>query len=317
MTTDPARQLATRPDISSFLLPPSITDLGSGAADAFVDFFTARIRNPNTRQAYGRAVTMFLEWARERRLPVPEMKPYHVGMYIEELSETHKPSSVKQHLAAIRHLFDFFSVRGVIDLNPASEVRGPSVVRRKGTTEIFTGPEARELLDSIDPSTPAGARDRALIACMIYTFGRVSAVLNLEVGDYYQAGRGMKFRLHEKGGKIIDMPAHHSLIEMMDAYIERLDAEDGPLFRTIRQDRTGYTTNRLNRREALAMVKRRTRAAGLGNRYSNHSFRGTGITAYLKNDGSLEAAQYMAGHASPSTTRLYDRRDEEATLGWR
>ena len=306
-------ELATRSE-SSFLLPPIIEELGPDAAGAFVDFFTDRIRNPNTRQAYGRAVVAFMDWTSEHQLGLPDVRPRHVGAYIEQLGRTHKPASVKQHLAGIRQLFDFLTVRGVIDRNPATEVQGPSVVRRKGATEILSGPEARELLASIDPETVAGVRDRALIGVMIYTFGRVSAVLALDVADYYQVGRAMKFRLQAKGSKTIDIPAHHSLVELMDAYLERLGAEEGPLFRSISQDRTGYTARRLDRREALAMVKRRTKGAGLGDRYSNHSFRGTGITAYLKNDGSLETAQYMAGHASPSTTRLYDRREEEATL---
>jgi len=124
----------------------------------------------------------------------------------------------------------------------------------------------------------------------------------------------MRIRLQEKGGKHHEMPAHHTVVEYLDAYLAGLGEAEGPLFRTINRQRTGYTGNRLNRREALAMVKRRTRAAGLGDRFSNHTFRGTGITAYLSNDGALERAQYMAGHASPRTTKLYDRRDQEATL---
>lgn len=86
------------------------------------------------------------------------------------------------------------------------------------------------------------------------------------------------------------------------------------MFRSANRSRTGFTQRRLDRREVLAMVKRRTAAAGLGRRYSSHTFRGTGITAYLSNDGALERAQYMAGHASPRTTKLYDRRLQQATL---
>ena len=60
------------------------------------------------------------------------------------------------------------------------------------------------------------------------------------------------------------------------------------------------------------MIRRRAQAAGIRSKISCHSFRATGITTYLKNDGRLEIAQQMAGHASAQTTSLYDRRGDEA-----
>ena len=63
------------------------------------------------------------------------------------------------------------------------------------------------------------------------------------------------------------------------------------------------------------MVKRRAAKAGITTAIGNHSFRGTGITNYLENGGSLSEAQRMAGHADPRTTRLYDRRDQKITRG--
>lgn len=307
-------QLTRRTEPSSFLLPRPITDMGEAAGRAFIDFFTAQIRNPNTRAAYGRNVSRFMAWIDERGVTLPQVEPFHVAAYIEELGQTAAIATVKQHLAAIRVLGDFLVIRQVLPRNPATEVRGPKHVVRVGKTPVLTGAEARELFASIAPSTPIGLRDRALLGVMVYTFGRVTAVLGLDIEDYYQVGRTMRIRLQEKGGKHHEMPAHHTAVEYLDAYLNELGEKDGPLFRTINRQRTGYTSNRLNRREVLAMVKRRTRAAGLGDRFGNHTFRGTGITAYLSNDGALERAQYMAGHASPRTTKLYDRRDQEATL---
>lgn len=288
--------------------------MGEDAAEAFIDFFTAQIRNANTRAAYGRAVASFLSWAEDRGVSLPSVRAFHVAGYIEELGSQRSVSTVKQHLAAIRCLCDFLVIRQVLPRNPATEVRGPKLVTRVGKTPVLSGAEARELFESIDITTPAGLRDRALLGAMIYTFGRISAVLSMELGDYFQVGRTMKLRLREKGGVQADMPAHHTLVEYMDAYLAELGETEGPLFRTINQRRTGYTERRLQREEAWAMVKRRTKAAGLGDRFSNHTFRGTGITAYLANDGRLEQAQLMANHASPTTTRLYDRRDQEASL---
>ena len=314
-------QALTRTNTSSFLLPPSIEAMGESAAKAFIDFFTAQIRNANTRAAYGRNVSAFLNWIDELGVDLRSVEAFHIAAYIEHLGCSKEEggrgasiATVKQHLAAIRRLCDFLVIRQVLPRNPSQEVRGPKQIIRTGKTPILTGPEARELFESIDLSTPIGLRDRALIAAMLYTFGRISAVLGMDTDDYFQVGRTMRLRLIEKGGRQHEMPAHHSLIEYMDAYLVGLGEVKGPLFRTINRTRTGYTTNRLDRSEAWAMVRRRTKAAGLGGRFGNHSFRGTGITAYLKNEGSLDQAQFMAGHANISTTKIYDRREQETTL---
>ncbi|MGD9693606.1 MAG: tyrosine-type recombinase/integrase [Phycisphaerales bacterium] len=299
---------------SSFLLPPAIECMGEDAAKAFIDFFAAQIRNPNTRAAYFRNVRRFLTWVEASGLRLQDIEPYHVATFIEQIGGRFAAPTVKQHLAALRMLGAFLVVRQVIAKNPAADVRGPAHVVTVGKTPVLTGADARGLFESIDIGTPAGLRDRALLGVMVYTFARVSAVTGLDVPDYYQAGRRMIIRLTEKGGRHHEMPAHHTAIEYLDAYLAVLGMGEGPLFRTINRRRNGYTARRIDRREVLAMVKRRCRAAGLGDRFSNHTFRATGITAYLKNGGLLEHAQAMAAHASPTTTKLYDRRAQEASL---
>lgn len=309
------------------LLPLAIVELGDDAQAAFVEFFTAQIRNENTRAAYLRAVNAFLGWLAERQggeASLRDVQPFHVAAYIEWMGteaakppKGYAPATIKQHLAAIRMLGSFLVVRQVLPRNPALEVRGPKHVVTVGKTPVLEGADARALFESIDPTTASGLRDRALLGVMVYTFARIGAVLALDAGDYYQNGRRMMFRFAEKGGRHHEMPGHHTAVEYMDAYLAALQLGDdgsGPLFRSINRRRTGYTDRRLDRREALAMVKRRCKAAGLGERFGNHTFRATGITAYLRNEGQLEHAQFMAGHASPRTTKLYDRRTQEATL---
>jgi site-specific recombinase XerD len=66
--------------------------------------------------------------------------------------------------------------------------------------------------------------------------------------------------------------------------------------------------------DAWRMLQRRAQDAGIPTAACNHTFRATGITAYLDNGGSLENAQVMAEHESPHTTKLYDRRDDQITL---
>lgn len=305
---------------SSVPLPAVFENLDDQAREAFADFFTAQIRNHNTREVYWRNVMQFMGWITDQGVTLERVRPVHVAAYVELLGKPridggfgYAVATVKQHLAAIRVLGAFLVVRQVLPVNPAIDVRGPRQVVRTGKTPVLQGDDARSLFDSIDTTKPAGIRDRALLAAMVYTFGRISAVLGMDLEDYYQVGRKMMLRLEEKGGRQHDMPAHHSLIEYLDAYLAVRGDEPGPLFLTINRRRTGYTDQRLNRREALNMVKRRCKAAGLGEKFTNHTFRGTGITAYLSNDGPLDQAQYMAGHASPQTTKLYDRRQQEAT----
>ena len=162
-----------------------------------------------------------------------------------------------------------------------------------------------------------GLRDRALIATLTYSFARISAALAMNVEDYFVHGRRMWVRLHEKGGRHHEMPAHHKLEEYLHAYIEAAGSADdpkGPLFRTARGRSGALTENRLDRTNARLMIKRRARDAGISTRIGCHTFRGTGITAYLENGGTLEKAQLMAGHESPRTTKIYDRTSDQVTL---
>jgi len=249
------------------------------------------------------------------------VKPLHVAAYIEWLG-TPAPKgpglakpSVKQQLAAIRMLFDWLVVGLVLEVNPAHAVRGPKHVVKKGRTPVLTSEEARALLTTIDTSSLTGLRDRALIGVMIYTFARISAVLQMDVSDYFTQGRRGWVRLQEKGSKEHEAPCHHKLERFLDEYIAAAGIagdKEGPLFRT-----TGRTTGKMQRMgqpDAYRMIQRRARQAGIKTKVGNHSLRATGITDYLKNAGTLEHAQAMANHSSPRTTKLYDRRNDELTL---
>jgi integrase/recombinase XerD len=153
-------------------------------------------------------------WCEGRGLfDLAKVKPLHVAAYIEDLQRTHSKPTVKQHLAALRMLFDWLVVGHVMDVNPAHSVRGPKHVVKKGKTPVLAADEARILLDSIDTSTVMGLRDRALIAVMAYTFARVSAATAMKVEDYFVQGRRSWVRLYEKGGKQHEVPAHHNLDE--------------------------------------------------------------------------------------------------------
>ena len=299
-------------------VPTLIAAAGERASRRFLEFFAAQIRNPHTRRAYGRAVADFLGWCADQGVTaVAAVQPLHVATWVELQARTHAAPTAKQRLAAVRHLFDWLVTGQVVPANPAASVRGPAHVVRQGKTPMPRPEEARALLDSIDVTTQAGLRDRALIALMIYSFARIGAALGMAVEDVFVQHRRLWVRLHEKGGKAHALPCHHSLEEYLTAYLERtgiMEDGKGPLFRTIGRGTGRLTATPLPQANAYAMIRRRAAAAGIKTKIGNHSFRATGITAYLKNGGTLEKAAAMANHASTRTTQLYDRRRDEVSL---
>ena len=288
------------------------------AARRTVEFFTAHVRNPNTRKAYARAAGEFAVWCDARGLrQLRDIQPVHVAAYVEALQARLAAPSVKQHLAALRMLFDWLVVGQVMPSNPASVVRGPKHSVKKGKTPVLAAEEARALLDAIDISTPMGLRDRALIGLMVYTFARVGAVLKMRLEDVFVQGRRTWVRLHGKGGKEHEMPCHHNLDDYLHAYIEgaQLTGAKGWLFRS-GKGRTGQLSDQpLSQADVYRMIGRRAEAAGVATKIGCHTFRATGITEYLRNGGRLEVAQQMANHESVRTTGLYDRRNDQVSLG--
>jgi site-specific recombinase XerD len=302
--------------------PPAVFLPDEKAAERFFGFFTANIRNRNTRRAYYKAACRFSDWCEGKGLSgLERVKPPHVAAYIEDLAiaRAERPGlskpTVKQHLAALRMLFDWLVVGHVLESNPAHAVRGPRYSQKKGKTPVLDREEARALIAAIDTSSLTGLRDRALIGVMVYTFARVGAVLQMNVGDYFSQGRRGWVRLHEKGGKEHEAPCIPKLETYLDEYIAAAGIAgdtDGPLFRT-----TGRSTgrpHRMTQQDAYRLIQRHAKRAGIKTRIGNHSMRATGITDYLKSDGSLSEARKMANHADTRTTQLYDRRSDVTEL---
>jgi site-specific recombinase XerD len=300
-------------------VPTAIAAAGEHAAWRFIEFFTANIRNANTRRAYGRAVGDFFRWCESRRIhDLDHISPTIVAAYIEQRGQTHAKPSVKQELAAVRMLFDWLVVGQVTATNPAHSVRGPKHVIKRGKTPVLTREETRELLDSIETDTLGGLRDRALIGALVYSFARIGAALLMKVDDYFPEGKRWKLRLHEKGGKEHVVPVHHALEAYLDAYLDGAgirDEKKGPLFRTLdTSPGRPLSLEPMTQPDAWRMIRRRARDAGIKTKLGCHTFRATGITAYLENGGTLEHAQQIAAHESPRTTKLYDRTSDQITL---
>ena len=302
----------------SLVIPAVIADAGERTAYKFFEFFTADIRNPRTRRAYFRASLNFFAWVEKKGFTLIELRPPHVAAYVEELLADRKSRpTVKQALAALKRLFDWLVVGQVVPFNPAAAVRGPQHIVKTGKTPILSRDEMQQLFKSIDTSHVVGLRDRALIAVMYHAVARVGATVAMRVEDYYPKGRRSWIRLHEKGGKVHEMPASHNLEAYLDAYVEAAkiaDDKKAPLFRTTERRTKKLTDRAMTAKDAWGMVRRRAKDAGIRTAIGCHSFRATGITNYLENGGTLEKAQQMAAHESAKTTKLYDRTQDTITL---
>ena len=300
---------------NEYQFPALIDSAGSAAKFAWEEFIFARIRNPYTRIAYGRAVNQFLRHCELLGRELPQISPRDVASYLDGL--TLAPATKKLHLAGLRHFFDTLVTRHVIVLNPALSVRGERLQVLEGKTPEFTIDQARRLLKGIDTSNVIGLRDRAIIGILIYTASRRGAVAKLRRGDFYDIGEQHCFRFSEKGGKSREIPVRHDLTHFVLEYIVAAGLEFSekatPLFRSTIRRTKNLTMNGLTGADIGRMVKRRILDAGLPSRLSPHSFRVTTITDLLSQGVPLEDVQNLAGHADPRTTRLYDRRHRKVT----
>lgn len=328
--------------IGAFQLISSL-DEQSATIDAFRTFFESQLRCANTRRAYERSATSFFRFAADRLAlsSLDHVKPYHVSAWLGSMLDAGLAApTIKQRLAALNSLFESLLSQRIIGNNPVRLVQGPRHVINKGRTPVLTGDEMIQLLDAIDPSTLIGRRDRAMIGTMAYSFARIAAVTALKVEHVFHQKRRLWLRLREKGGKAKDIPCHHQLElylgEWLDTAGHRGDA-GAPLFQTFA--RSGQRSpgsrsasadddvriaqhkvirplsgNPMTQSMTWEMLQRRRKAAGLDTAICNHTFRATGITAYLINGGSIERAANIAGHSSINTTKIYDRRSDDVTL---
>jgi site-specific recombinase XerD len=150
---------------ASTVVPTVVAAAGDKTARRYLEFFAVTIENLNTRAAYFHAYRRFFARCERKKLDeLIAIEPMHVATHVRGLGKEFEKPTVKQHLAAIRMLFDWLVVGQVVAINPAHSVRGPEHAVRRGKTRVLTPAEARQLLDSIDATTLVGQRDRAVMA---------------------------------------------------------------------------------------------------------------------------------------------------------
>ena len=296
------------------LLPPVpaiIAAAGSAASFAYDEFFDGMVANPHTRTAYKHAVKQFLAWCTQSGLTLTAIMPGHVGRYMA--AHPGSPATKKQHLAAIRKLFDQLVVRHAIVLNPAHSVRGERYAVTEGKTPMLPVEQATKLIASVDHAADVvGLRDRAVLGVLSFTAARSGAVAKLRVEDFYHDGTQWLLRFREKGGKDRPVPVRHDLEQWLREYVKAagisVEQKGHPLFRSA-IGKTGRLSGKaLSYVYVWRMVKRRLKAAGLNRMFSPHSFRVKVATDLLTQGVPLEDVQHLCGHSDPRTTRIYDRR---------
>ena len=296
-------------------LPVLVERAGGAARFAWDEFFYAEHHNPHTQRAYERAVRLFLGWCEGQGGELAAITPGMVGQYLVGLGGS--PAKRNQHLAALRGFFDRLVNRHVCILNPAASVKGVKEQVIEDKTPEITIEQARTLLLSIDTGHVVGLRDRAILATLAYTACRAGAVAKLRLGDFQHDGSQYVLRFQEKGGKSREIPVRHDLEGFILAYVEAAgiagEAKDSPLFRASNGRSRKLAAKPLGTERICELVKRRLKDAGLPLRLSPHSFRVTAITSLLEQGVPMEDVQYLAGHAEPRTTTLYDRRKKRVT----
>ncbi len=214
-------------------------------------------------------------------------------------------------------LFDWLVAGQVVPCNPASSVRGPKHVVKNGKTPVLSAEEARRLLDGIDLPTLAGQRNRAPIGVLVFSFARIAVAISMRVADDCTQGeRSISGATRREA--VQRRAVHPPGQETEGAYLEAAElVEDriGSLFRNCAVGRQDRREDRaMSRATAPRMNKRRARQAGLRAETCAHSFRGTGITVYLRNGGDPEVAARIAAHESTQTTLLYNRVQAETSF---
>ena len=247
---------------------------------------------------------------------IVDIEPVHFAVWLEDRMRKVSRPTVKQEQAGVRHPFDWLTVRQAVSSSPAAAGRGPEHTVHRGATPDLSAAECRRFLRSIPVETVGGLRDRALIATMTHSFARIAAVLSMNVKGVVLTDSRLCLRLHEKGGTVQEVPCHHNLETRLRDTLAAAGIgidRDGPLSRratATSRCRNGGSTGTAPR----GRLRRRARAAGISNNACNHSFRATGITAYLENpEARVEVARDLAGHADPKTTKLYDRGDDRVS----
>jgi site-specific recombinase XerD len=287
----------------------------------------ANITNEQTRRAYKCDVTEFSAFAgigapEEIRLVTrAHVIAWRVQLEARELA----PATTRRKLSAISSLFDYLCENNAVTHNPVNGVKRPMANSNEGTTPALSDSQARKLLDAPPADTLKGKRDRAILATLLYHGMRREELCKLKVKDMQSREGVLHFRVHGKGSKIRYVPIQPMAQRLIEDYLLEVGHKDdlkGPLFRPVKNNRTGELNRPLNPNSIYRnIVKKYGFETGLNIEVTGlcvHAMRATAATNALSHEADISKVQEWLGHANVSTTRLYDRRktrpDESPTF---
>lgn len=279
-----------------------------------VEWF-ANIDNARTRRAYRIDVQDFAEFVGIKK---PDefrtVTRAHVIAWRKLLEERKlSASTIRRKLSALSSLFIALCEKNAVLHNPVDGVKRPTEGANEGKTPALGDAQARALLEAPDPTTLKGKRDRAILAVFLYHGLRCEELCKLNVRDIHER-RGVKhLRVHGKRSKIRFIPAHPAALERIAEYIEatgHADDVSSPLFRPVKNTVDGELERQLTPSGVYAcVVKKYAKQVGIAlDGFCVHSLRATAATNALEHEADIAKVQDWLGHASISTTRLYDKR---------
>lgn len=281
----------------------------------------ANITNEKTKRAYRNDVQEFMLFAGLREpAEVRGVARAHVISWRKEMERRELArSTIRRKLSALSSLFDYLCERNAVSGNPVDGVKRPMSSGREGSTPALGDDQARRLFEAPPADTLKGARDRAILATLLYHGIRREELCRLRVGDIQTRQGVVHLRIEGKRDKIRFIPVHPTAQRMIAEYLsmanhgggQEADPE-GPLFRPVKNNRTGTLNKHLDPGSIYRNVVRKygceTGINAEVNGLCVHSMRATAATNALSHEADIAKVQEWLGHADISTTRLYDRR---------
>jgi len=276
----------------------------------------ANLTSAQTRRAYKSDVQAFMRFA--GIVQPEEFRAVARGHVLAWRADLEKQglagSTIRRKLAALASLYEYLCNSNAVTHNPVKGVKRPSVDSYEGKTPALGDAQARALLDAPSADTLKGKRDRAILSVLLYHALRREELTKLLVKDFNQERRGVPhLRVQGKGGKLRYIPAHAHSLRLVSEYLLAAghgSELDGPLFRPIRNPRGGQITQALTPGGVYsAVVVHYMKQVGIsGDSMGPHALRATAATCALEHQADIAKVQEWLGHASISTTRVYDRR---------
>lgn len=276
----------------------------------------ANLSSAQTRRAYEGDIRAFMQFT---GIVVPEefrsVTRGHILAWSADLEKQRlSGASIRRKLAALASLYEYLCDCNAVTHNPVKGVKRPSVESYEGKTPALGDAQARALLDAPPADTLKGKRDRAILSVLLYHALRREELTKLLVKDFNQERRGVPhLRVQGKGAKLRYIPAHAHSLRLVSEYLAMAGhgAElYGPLFRPIRNPRGGQITAALTPGGVYSsVVVHYMKQVGIsGDNMGPHALRATAATNALEHQADIAMVQEWLGHASISTTRVYDRR---------